>query len=309
MSLLRMKGSEHVPPKRWAEVMNNMETWEKWSVENTSVPTPIRATVLHSWLTHIHPFIDGNGRCARAITNLELVRGGYPPIIIKKKEEDRYIEALSESDSGGNLRSFFELILEKIEGALTGLELSAKKQGYSPIQEKIRQSQEQRLKIWTTSVELLARMVEHFIHNEIEPMGGNVFVKVFESPLDLDDYISLCDRRSAPKSWAFITYIEIPGIPKQVRLAWIGYRSPLMFHRLGDEGGPSIYWSKKNPEGYPKWLSTEIDAPFGVEITTKQGSGDEWYARRSDGRIETMNTTVLAKEISRNLIEMAADNK
>ena len=58
--------------------MSGMDDWEHWSVANSGAPVLTRAIVLHAWLTHIHPFTDGNGRTARAIMNLELVRGGFP---------------------------------------------------------------------------------------------------------------------------------------------------------------------------------------------------------------------------------------
>ncbi|MCF7817362.1 MAG: Fic family protein [Kiritimatiellales bacterium] len=305
---VRIKGSPHSPPKTWKQIMDNMEAWEKWSIDNAALPAPIRSVVLHAWLAHIHPFIDGNGRTARAISNLELIRAGYPPIIIKKRERDRYIESLSDSDLGGDIRSFMELILDRIDGSIIGLEQSARKhQNYSIIQERIRQSQKRMLNIWTTSVELLAKTIEHYLQTEIEAVGGKVYVKIFESPLDLDDFVSVCDRRSAQKSWAFILNIEIPSLPKSTRLAYIGYRTPWMFHELGNEGGPSIYWSVKNPTGYPMWNSLNDSSPFAVEITTKLGAGDEWYARRASGLIENFSTTVLAKEIASSLLNAVSE--
>ena len=217
---VRIKGSVHRPPKYWREIMDEMEEWQRWSEDNSTAPAILRAIILHAWLAHIHPFIDGNGRTVRAITNLELIRGGYPPIIIKKKERDRYIEALSESDSGGDIRAFFELLIERIEGSLVGLELSAKqKQGYSPQQQKLRKRQEQHLNIWNASIHLLVQAIDHFVHEEIDAVGGNIYLKEFEAPLDLENYISLCNRKTAPKAWAFIINLAIPGAPKQVRLA------------------------------------------------------------------------------------------
>jgi Fic family protein len=89
-----IRGSRHIPPKSWQAIMSQMEQWENWSVSNATLPAPIRSMVLHAWLTHVHPYIDGNGRTARAIGNLELIRAGYPPIIIKKVERERYLDAL-----------------------------------------------------------------------------------------------------------------------------------------------------------------------------------------------------------------------
>lgn len=51
---------------------------------------------LHVSFVRIHPFWDGNGRMARLIANVPIIRSGYPPIIIPKELSQEYIEALSE---------------------------------------------------------------------------------------------------------------------------------------------------------------------------------------------------------------------
>jgi len=51
---------------------------------------------LHVSFVRIHPFWDGNGRMARLIANVPVIRAGYPPIIIPKERRQEYIEALSE---------------------------------------------------------------------------------------------------------------------------------------------------------------------------------------------------------------------
>ena len=126
-------GSQHHPQKRRTEILGQLEELCRWSDEQVDAPCFLRATVLHAWLTHIHPYIDGNGRLARAVTTLELVRGGYPPAIIKRKQRDDYLKALSLSDDAGDISSFLDFMLCKYADALTGLELVAKKhQGYDP---------------------------------------------------------------------------------------------------------------------------------------------------------------------------------
>jgi Fic family protein len=51
---------------------------------------------LHVSFVRIHPFWDGNGRMARLIANVPVIRAGFPPIIIPKERRQEYIAALSE---------------------------------------------------------------------------------------------------------------------------------------------------------------------------------------------------------------------
>ncbi len=55
---------------------------------------------LHGAFERLHPFLDGNGRAGRLVLNLMLVRLGYPPAIIFKRQRDRYLDALARADRG-----------------------------------------------------------------------------------------------------------------------------------------------------------------------------------------------------------------
>jgi len=55
---------------------------------------------LHARFERIHPFRDGNGRVGRLATNLLLVRHGYPPVVIYKRDRTRYLDALRRADRG-----------------------------------------------------------------------------------------------------------------------------------------------------------------------------------------------------------------
>jgi hypothetical protein len=136
-----------------------MADWQSWSAEHLDANAPIRSAVLHAWLAHIHPYVDGNGRTARAIGNLELIRAGYPPIVIKKVERDRYYDCLAESDEG-DLGPFLELVLDRCESSLIGLEQSVNTAGATPAIQTIRERQLKQLGIWNTAVQLLGQMLE-----------------------------------------------------------------------------------------------------------------------------------------------------
>lgn len=52
-------------------------------------------TDMHIACSSIHPFFDGNGRLARLIANIPLLKNGFLPIIISNEDRQEYIELLS----------------------------------------------------------------------------------------------------------------------------------------------------------------------------------------------------------------------
>jgi len=60
----------------------------------------VYAALLHLKLVTIHPFVDGNGRTARLLMNLVLLRSGYPITIIPPALRGDYTAALRESNRG-----------------------------------------------------------------------------------------------------------------------------------------------------------------------------------------------------------------
>lgn len=56
-----------------------------------------RAAMLYAIFVRIHPFIDGNGRTSRLLLNLELMKDGFPPIVIKMENRLAYYEALDKA--------------------------------------------------------------------------------------------------------------------------------------------------------------------------------------------------------------------
>ncbi|HSN78302.1 MAG TPA: Fic family protein, partial [Anaerolineae bacterium] len=60
------------------------------------------AALAHHRLAAIHPFIDGNGRAARLVMNLLLLRDGFPPTIIRRENRSQYYRVLAQADMGKN---------------------------------------------------------------------------------------------------------------------------------------------------------------------------------------------------------------
>ena len=56
---------------------------------------PLIYAKLHMGIVHIHPFWDGNGRIARLLANLPLLKSGLPPLMISQESRRDYIQALA----------------------------------------------------------------------------------------------------------------------------------------------------------------------------------------------------------------------
>lgn len=53
---------------------------------------------LHAAFVRIHPFFDGNGRMARLLANLPVLRSGHPPILIPVERRSEYTRLLGDID-------------------------------------------------------------------------------------------------------------------------------------------------------------------------------------------------------------------
>ena len=76
------------------------------------------AFLAHRRLVEIHPFNDGNGRTARLLMNLILIRAGYPPIAVRPEDRASYIRALQDSQAGHGNESFDRLLYQRLEATL-----------------------------------------------------------------------------------------------------------------------------------------------------------------------------------------------
>ena len=81
--------------------------------------TPETAFTAHRRLVGIHPFNDGNGRTARLLMNLVLIRGHYPPVAVRPQDRAVYIAALQRARAGQGFEAFDRLLYERLDATLT----------------------------------------------------------------------------------------------------------------------------------------------------------------------------------------------
>jgi Fic family protein len=76
------------------------------------------AFALHARFVAIHPFSDGNGRTARLLMNLILLKAGYPPIVIGPEHRVAYIDALQALQLENNPQPYQRFMAERLEASL-----------------------------------------------------------------------------------------------------------------------------------------------------------------------------------------------
>lgn len=92
---------EGMAPPPFPEVDHRMADWVadvNTLRDESEIPFPERLAKIHNDFEKIHPYLDGNGRTGRLLLNLLLVRLGYPPAIVFKKERAKYLTAMRKAD-------------------------------------------------------------------------------------------------------------------------------------------------------------------------------------------------------------------
>lgn len=110
-----ISGADHVPPDamRIAEEMSQFINW--YTTKAQALHPVERAARVHADFVKIHPFIDGNGRTSRLLMNLELMKDGFPPVVLPVEKRLQYYEALDQAHTKEDYRSFLDLIAEVTE--------------------------------------------------------------------------------------------------------------------------------------------------------------------------------------------------
>ena len=98
----------YCPPEQVGSEMDRLVALHQAHYHN-GVPADMQAAWLHHRFTQIHPFQDGNGRIARALASLVLVRAGLFPFLVSRDGKADYIGALEQADKG-DLRPLVALV-------------------------------------------------------------------------------------------------------------------------------------------------------------------------------------------------------
>ena len=309
---VRISGSDFLPPDpiKVPMEMNELSTWlariSEASYESDADPI-LLAAAAHAWLAQVHPFVDGNGRTARIVMNLMLMRRGYPIAIITKEDRERYYDALEESQSS-DLSPLAYLLVESVEESLEEYEVAAKEEqerGSWIADIAGRLAQPERIRL-NNEFELFARALallrEHFrsIVSGLVLQSQRLFEVYFKEfgGLDIEKYTTLRNERSAKRTWYFRPDFK-RGDRSARYLFFFGYSSPI----LQGSSPVTLHVAREDPEGSFYYVNVRdlVDVPEIQELgyDTKK---DEFVVADRTGRRQVMRAEHVAREFSNEVV-------
>ena len=97
--------------------MGDLIDWYRRQEDEGEHPIVMAAT-FHYRFIRIHPFDDGNGRMARLLMNMILIKHGYTVAVVPVEEREQYIGILEQADKTEDLVEFISYIAHCCEYTL-----------------------------------------------------------------------------------------------------------------------------------------------------------------------------------------------
>lgn len=119
----RVVGRDYLPPES-VLVPALLREFTEWLEESTADPVSL-ATAAQARILNMAPFLDGNGRVGRLVSNLILCSANYPPAIVRLEDAKRYYDGLRQADAG-DMSTLLGLMIERVEAALEQISAAAR---------------------------------------------------------------------------------------------------------------------------------------------------------------------------------------
>lgn len=110
-------GADHTPPDALDVPLQMRDLIAWFQQHHQKLHAAELAALFHHRLVFIHPFLDGNGRTARLVMNVLLMKAGYPLVVILKHDRKKYYRVLGEADKG-NFKPLVQFIAQAVERSL-----------------------------------------------------------------------------------------------------------------------------------------------------------------------------------------------
>lgn len=175
---------EFAPPE---QVVGEIERFVEMYNAMYGAHPVVSAAWLHHRFVQIHPFQDGNGRVARALTLLSLEREKYPPMVVDRRNRNRYLEALDQANDGDLIplgRLFSKLVMRSIRRELEEPIPEPVPQTARAVARAFARSLDQRKREETERRELAVHIRARQIHGQIGAWFRNTLESVTDEFLE-----------------------------------------------------------------------------------------------------------------------------
>lgn len=105
---ISIKGSNHTPPS-YIKVYDRMKKYFI-TINDENNDLWYNIAFSHAQLMKVHPFLDGNGRCARIVLNYQLIKNGLKPVVIRFEDKEQYFNLLEEFKVNKNIEPLIQYI-------------------------------------------------------------------------------------------------------------------------------------------------------------------------------------------------------
>ncbi|MFE2522868.1 Fic family protein [Streptomyces sp. NPDC059382] len=242
----------------WDVPLKMQELCDWW--QECTVDPALEATIVHAWLTHIHPFDDGNGRMARILANLALARNGFPPLLVQSQvDRGQYYDALGASDDGDILPLYdlFVTILNRTVRVMS-------RPGYvrDVIHDRLLTTSRTRYDLWRPQCEKFFQALSV----ELKRRGWTALLQ--GSP-DLTSFALIEGRNPEGNCW-FLKVVDPDGVSQW--LLWFGFNGEKMCDLMNEESRfPSIFVSVRDdsPDRVHPYRPVQFGGIFPDEIVLR----------------------------------------
>lgn len=190
----------------------------------------VKAAWLHNTFTHIHPFLDGNGRTGRLLQDYTLLRSGYFPTGIPSYKRDSYYDALQSADDG-NIDDLVQIIAEseltiisKVQSIIDDNKFRGKiiSQLSKVVSAKKKDTQFKQYLVWKHRMQTMLNQLVSFTDdlNDASPE-----ISIRNQPydvIDFDKWRQLVQDGRAPQTWALSQVWGLDGLPIYRSLLYFG---------------------------------------------------------------------------------------
>lgn len=113
---VRISGSTVIMPNpiKVPDLMTDFYNWLSDNMDNE----PLTAILAHLKFVSIHPFVDGNGRCARLLMNTILLKFGFTPIVIRPTDRKKYLSVVENYQLKGDDKPYINFMLNLLNRSL-----------------------------------------------------------------------------------------------------------------------------------------------------------------------------------------------